>query len=84
MVERTVISPHDGMAFTKVDHVWRGQRAMMRDLAQDQSAQNDRVSFRDIVVIPTKRHGGLILKRMSDVSPIGRRERGAHATAAAN
>jgi hypothetical protein len=56
----------------------------MRDLAQNQSAHIDRVSFHDMVVIPTKRDGGLILKRMSDVTSVGRRGRGADATAAAN
>lgn len=84
MVDRPDASPDRLRQRTNTGSVCRGRPVCSTVFAQKQSADNDRLSFHDIVVIPTKRTGGLILKRMIDVSPVGRRERGADATAAAN
>lgn len=69
---------------TNAGNVCRGERQCSNLLARKESADNDRRSFHAIVGIPTTCIGGMILKCMIDVSLVGRRERGAHATATAN
>jgi hypothetical protein len=84
MVDTRDANPDRLRQRTNAGDVCRGRPARSRVLVRNQSTDNDCHSFHAIVVIPTKRTGGMILTCMIDVSPVGRRERGANATAAAN